>query len=227
MLLRPNEYILNDFDSLLPHKAATLALNRAKSEHVAYDFAMDFEQDDKLFCSEVASAVYKKLGITLWMGRSTISQIGLRYWLSDFGVEQFITQEPSDLEYDPQLSVVAEWRNPETLRQDHLDNAVIDVMLEHADSIGHLRYNIWLLPAVRLMKGYSLVLNLFGKAGPIPEGMSATSALKNEWFSSAHHEIRSKLIALTDRFESENGYYPPYWVLVKLAERAFNESEIK
>ena len=36
-------------------------------------------------------------------------------WLSDFGVEHFITQMPADLEYDPQLSVVAEWRDPETL----------------------------------------------------------------------------------------------------------------
>jgi hypothetical protein len=56
--------------------------------------------------------------MALWMGISHISSPGLRKWLSAFGVTHFETQEPSDLEYDPQLVVVAEWRDPETLRKD-------------------------------------------------------------------------------------------------------------
>lgn len=49
------------------------------------------------------------------------------------GDMQEATPEPSDLEYDPQLRVVAEWRDRDTLWQDHLDNAVVDVMLESAE----------------------------------------------------------------------------------------------
>ena len=45
-----------------------------------------------------------------------------------------MTLEPSDLEYDPQLTVVAEWHDPGTLFKDHLDNAVTDVLLEDANS---------------------------------------------------------------------------------------------
>src|SRR5207244_1880859 len=76
--------------------------------------------------------VYGELGVRLWTGLSTISAPGLRRWLSAFGVRHFETQEPSDLEYDPQLVVVAEWRDAGALMQDHIDNAAIDAMLEGA-----------------------------------------------------------------------------------------------
>jgi len=114
---------------LLPHKAAGILLQRAQNEHIPYDFEMDFNDNSKLFCSEVASDAYSQQGVKLWMGISNISSTGVRSWLATFGVRYFETQEPSDLEYDPQLRVVAEWHNPETLYKDHLDNAVIDVML--------------------------------------------------------------------------------------------------
>ncbi|MDP2037314.1 MAG: YiiX/YebB-like N1pC/P60 family cysteine hydrolase, partial [Ignavibacteria bacterium] len=113
-------------DPMLPHKAARLAYQRVEAEHIPYDFEMHFNNDDKWFCSEVASSTYKKLGVNLWMSVSSISTIGTAKWLAGFGVTHFETQEPSDLEYDPQLKVVAEWRNPETLYQDHVDNAIVE-----------------------------------------------------------------------------------------------------
>ena len=102
---------------------------------------MDYTDPGKLFCSEVASSVYRELGVILWTRSSTISSPGLRRWLAGFGVTHFETQEPSDLEYDPQLVVVAEWRDPKALRDDHIDNAVIDVMLE-----GPRRVTRWTIP---------------------------------------------------------------------------------
>jgi hypothetical protein len=78
-------------DSLLPHKAATTMLARARSEHIPYDFSMDYADASRLFCSEVASQAYRKHGITLWTGISTISAPGLRRWLASFGVRQFET----------------------------------------------------------------------------------------------------------------------------------------
>jgi len=207
-------------DSMLPHRAATLAFEDAHSRHIPYDFEMNYEEHSKLFCSEVASAPYEKLGITLWMSRSSISTPGLRAWLGAFGVRSFITQEPSDLEYDPQLVVVAEWRDPMTLYKDHLDNAVIDVMLEQAEEGQELGYPWYLLPVARVAKGYSAVLNLFGGVGPVPEGMSAAAALRNSEFSHTHAAITEKLEALAADFTATRGYRPPYWELVRLAREA-------
>jgi hypothetical protein len=205
---------------MLPHQAAEYSLSEASINHIPYDFEMDINETEKQFCSEVASSAYKKFGITLWTGLSTISSKGTRNWLAAFGVKYFETQEPSDLEYDPQVSVVAEWRDPETLYKDHLDNAVTDVMLEQADSGKFLYYDWYLLPIGRMMKFYSVILNMFGKEGPVPEGMSAEAALKNINYSDTHDQIKSKLIFLADQFKDQKSYKPPYWELVNLARQA-------
>jgi hypothetical protein len=222
MVLRLRSDLISD-NSMLPHHAAEYSLTEARINHIPYDFEMDINENEKQFCSEVASSAYKKFGITLWTGLSTISSRGTRNWLAAFGVQYFETQEPSDLEYDPQVSVIAEWRDPETLYEDHLDNAVTDVMLEEADSGKVLHYDWYLLPIGKMMKFYSVILNMFGKEGPVPEGMSAEAALKNVDYSETHDQIKSKLIFLSDQFKVQKGYKPPYWELVNLARQARDE----
>lgn len=207
-------------DPLLPHKAATQAMRQAQTRHIPYDFAMDYADPSKQFCSEVASSVYQSLGVRLWMGVSHLSTPGVTAWLSAVGVRHFETQEPSDLEYDPQLRVVAEWRDPDTLFKDHMDNAVIDVMLERAEAGEKLNYNLWLLPTARLAKAYSMVKNWFGAVGPVPEGMSATTALRVDRLKTNHAALRARLLERVEKFKAERGYMPPYWELVRLAREA-------
>lgn len=207
-------------DPMLPHRAAGNILARARREHIPYDFAMDYNDPSGLFCSEVASTVYKDEGVTLWMGLSTISRLGIRTWLSELGVKHFETQEPSDLEYDPQLVVVAEWRDPVDLKQDHLDNAVLDAMLEGADQGVELDYPWYKLPAVRLAKGYSWVRVLLGGHGPIPEGMSASSALSHDVFVTRQRALAARVQEAVDSTTAAQGYPPFYWTLVDLATRA-------
>ncbi len=204
-------------DQMLPHKAATASLNRALNEHIAYDFEMDYKNFNKLFCSEVASSEYEKLGIKLWMGKSTISSLGTAKLLAGFGVKYFETQEPSDLEYDPQLSVVAEWRDLETLYQDHVDNAVVDAILEWSETGNEISIDWYLLPIFRATKLYSVVLNQFNEAGPIPEGMSATSALRHEAFKAFHNSIKKVVLNKAEKFNMQYGYTPPYWRLLEFA----------
>ena len=169
-------------DPMLPHRAATAAIERVRAGHIPYDFAMDYRDPSRLFCSEVASSAYRDLGVTLWTGRSTLSAEGLRRWLGSFGVAHFETQEPSDLEYDPQLVVVAEWRGPETLRDDHIDNAVIDAMLEGAERGDRLTYPWYQLPAGRVLKAWSWIRVQSGGTGPVPEGMTRPGARPNRGF---------------------------------------------
>jgi hypothetical protein len=207
-------------DPMLPHKAASLALRRAEAGHIAYDFEMDFNDHKKLFCSEVASAPYDDLGVKLWMGTSSISTRGISSWLSKFGVTHFETQEPSDLEYDPQLTVVAEWRDPETLFKDHIDNAIIDEMLGEAENGQDLKYDWYMLPIARAFKAYSMVLNLAGEVGPVPEGMTAKSALYHKWFNRKFSVLKAQVLLGAEEFNRDNGYIPPYWELVDLARKA-------
>jgi len=206
---------------LLPHKAAEYAFNEAISRHISYDFVMDYNDDKKWFCSEVASSAYKNQGLDLWMKLSSISSSGLMNWLGAFGVRNFETQEPSDLEYDPQLTVVAEWRDLDVLFKDHIDNAILDVRLEGANNNGYeLTFPSYLLPIGRIMKAYSSIMNFLGGEGPVPEGMTAASALKNKYFSQRHNEIEDKLLPLLDKFEKDNGYKPPYWKIIEMTREA-------
>lgn len=204
-------------DPVLPHRAATQALQRARAGHIPYDFAMDYTDPSHLFCSEVASWPYHDLGLTLWMGISTISQPGLRRWLGAFGVRHFETEEPSDLEYDPQLVVVAEWRDPETLFRDHVDNAVIDAMLEGAELGDRLTYPWYALPLGRLAKAYSWVLERFDRVGPVPEGMSATAAVRNRAFGIRQRRLAARVDQGATVLAQTRGYPPPYWALLELA----------
>src|SRR5262249_6760440 len=156
----------------------------------------------------VAAAAYERCGLRLWPGLSSISSPGVAAWLAAFGVRNFETEEPSDLEYDPKLRVVAEWRDPEALFQDHVDHAIVDARLEGAEAGERLEYDWARLPLVRLLKACSVVLNLSGRAGPVPEGMSATAALKNQRFVSDHAAIRERLLVLVEAFQREHGYRP-------------------
>ena len=207
-------------DSLLPHRAAVRALERARSEHVPYDFTMDYTDSSRLFCSEVATSVYRDLGVTLWTGLSTISAPGLRRWLASFGVRHFETQEPSDLEYDPKLVVVAEWRDPASLAADHLDNAVVDAMLEGAEQGDDLTFAWYRLPLARLAKAYSWVMLRTGRTGPIPEGMSAAAALRNQEFSARQRRIADMVRVRAEEHRRAKGYPLPYWILLPFAREA-------
>ena len=210
-------------DSMLPQKAAKYMFDEAGKRHIPYDFKMNFNDTVEMFCSEVASYAYRTNGLQVWKYPSTISSAGVVNWLHDFGVENFVTQMPSDLEYDPQLSVVAEWRDPETLYKDHIDNAVMDALLEKANKGEAIDYNTWKLPIARVLKGYCMIKNRFGKIGLIPEGMSAIQALKNETFVAMHATVKNRTLQMADEFMRKNGYRPPYWQLIKFAGTAANE----
>lgn len=221
MVLRPRADLPQlTRDPMLPHRAASLALERARAGHIPYDFEMDYTDPSHVFCSEVASWVYRELGVNLWMGISTISKPGLRRWLASFGVRHFETQEPSDLEYDPQLVVVAEWRDAASLFKDHIDNAVIDAMLEGAERGDRLGFPWYALPAARVGKALSWVLERFGRTGPVPEGMSAAAALRNKSFSDRERRLALRVSEHAARRSREQGYPPPYWVLLDLAREA-------
>lgn len=221
MVLRPRadhpEIIENP---MLPHIAAKEMFEEVQQRHIPYDFKMNFYDSEAMFCSEVGSYTYKNNGIQLWQSESTISSKGVVTLLNTFGVENFVTQMPSDLEYDPQLAVVAEWRNQESLYDDHLYNAVIDAMLLCADKGEKVSYNSFLLPIARIIKGYSFMLNLIGKEGPIPEGMNATQALKNNSFVERHVQIKQKVREKAEEYQHSEGYTPPYWDLVEMAEES-------
>jgi hypothetical protein len=226
MVLRPRSDLPQlEEDPMLPHYAAEAAFRESNSRHIPYDFKMNFYDSSAMFCSEVGSFAYRQHGLQLWQAESTISSRGTADWLNAFGVENFVTQMPSDLEYDPQLSLVAEWCDPQTLLKDHIDNAVMDALLEKANGGMEIGYNHWMLPVARLVKLYSWIQNRVGSPGIIPEGMTATQALKNNSFVELYQQTRKGTEASIQAFTATQGYRPPYWVMVGFARQSIAAEE--
>lgn len=210
-------------DPSLPHRVATRAMEEVRSRHIPYDFELDYQDPDKQFCAEVASSFYADFGVELWEGLTSMSSQGVTRWLAALGVRHFETHGPSDLEYDPQLRVVAEWRDPETLFRAHVDNAIIDILLQGAEAGDNMEHSWPMLPAARLAKGYSVMMNLVGRLGPIPEGMNATVALRVRWLGQRHAALKARTLELAEQFKKEKGYTAPYWELVNSARQAKSE----
>ncbi|MDH4348840.1 MAG: hypothetical protein OEW17_08545, partial [Gemmatimonadota bacterium] len=55
---------------------------------------------------------------------------------------------------------------------------------------------------------------------PVPEGMSAESALRHEVFVTRQRALADQVGRIAIGYEREKGYPPPYWVLVDLARQA-------
>ncbi|MBI5693737.1 MAG: hypothetical protein HZC55_26985 [Verrucomicrobia bacterium] len=212
-------------DPQLPHRAASAALTEARTRHIPYDFAMNHRDPAAQFCSEVASAAYDTVGLRLWMGMSFLSDPTVTSWLGSIGVRHFETQEPADLEYDSQLTLVAEWRQRSTLFKGHVDDAVTDVLFEESPRGAPLPYSVPLLPFARLSKAWSWGLNQVGRLGPIPEGMSATAALRVSRYRSEHATRVDRVLRAAEDFRRTRGYLPPYWELVRLARETRNRGQ--
>jgi hypothetical protein len=221
--LRPDHPALAA-DPLLPHHAAEAMLARVQGGHIPYDFAMEWRDESRAFCSEIIYHAYRERGVELWALKGSMSALGLAGWLADMGVREFTTLVPSDLEYDPQVRAVAEWRNGAALMDYRLDNAITDVLLEQAEVGARLGYARLGLPAARLLKAYSVAQSFLGAAPTIPSGMSAATALRvDALVSDVHPAVKEDLVVRATAFRESNGYEAPYWTLVALAREALAE----
>lgn len=221
--LRPDLPAL-EADPLAPHKAATAMLNWVRQKEVRYDFSMDWRDAERFFCSEVPYHAYRSVGIDLWAVKSDMSEPGLVRWLASLGVRHFTTLVPSDLEYDPRLGAVAEWRDVSLLRQHRFDDVTMDVLLQAADEGDRLGYHWYHLPVARLLKTWSGVQALLGAVPTIPKGMSAPTALRVDALSHrVHPTLRAAIEQRAAAFRRQNGYEAPYWVLVEAGRQALME----
>jgi hypothetical protein len=208
-------------DPLLPHRAAESMMERVRRGHIPYDFAMEWDDPGTMFCSEAVFHAYRDQGVDLWAFRSAMTSPGLVRWLAAMGVREFTSLVPSDVEYDPQLRAVVEWRNAPALMDYRLDNAIIDALLEEAEGGADLGYVWYKLPLARGLKLFSVAEGLLGVTPKIPQGMSASTALRvDALVSGITPALKAGLVPLAREFKEEWGYEPPYWELVKLAREA-------
>jgi hypothetical protein len=217
--LRHDHPILRS-DPMIPHKAANAIRKEALARHISYDIEVDEKDHSRMYCSEVVSSAYEQFGLRLWMGISKVSSPGLAAWLGKVGITHLEFEQPSDLEYDPQVRVVAEWRDPAALYMDHIENAAVEVIIDGADHHEALSYPWYMLPIARVAKLYCIALEQFDGAGPIPEGMSPAQALCTQKLEFMEASIANRVKELADAFKKRERYSPPDPELVLMARQA-------
>jgi hypothetical protein len=182
---------------------------------------MEWDDPTTMFCSEIVFHAFRGQGVGLWAFRSSMSSPGLMRWLAAMGVREFTSLVPSDVEYDPQLRAVVEWRDPTALMDFRLDNAMIDALLEEAEGGANLSYAWYRLPLARGLKIFSVTQTVLGRIPIIPQGMSASTALRVQALvSGISPTVKAELESRAREFSKELGYEAPYWDLVELAREA-------
>lgn len=135
----------------IAHKASKMIYERIKKQqetgkNIDYDFAMDYRDDSKLFCSEVVSRGFKMAMpeeefVPKFKSRFSkgiipfLNTIGIP--ASSDNISKLDVFAPGDIQFDPDFELVAEWRNPKKLEESRFKDFILTKMFERMDQQGY------------------------------------------------------------------------------------------
>lgn len=134
-------------DEDIAHQAAKTMFERVKKQQVTgknieYDFAMNYKDNSKLFCSEVISEGFKtvmpeKDYIPKFKSKFTsgiipfLKAIGVP--ASSDNISALDVFAPGDIQFDPNFELIAEWRNPKKLGESRFKDFILTKLFEYMD----------------------------------------------------------------------------------------------
>jgi hypothetical protein len=143
-------------DDSLASEAGKYMYEKIKKYHdkngknIQYDFAMDYHDDSKLFCSEVVYDGYKKAGKKLYNKLVDIPKFkttfhpGIYRFLKRIGIpvnkeniKTFDTFGPGEIQFDPNFDLIAEWRNPIKIRDSRFKDAILTKIFTWMEDDGY------------------------------------------------------------------------------------------
>lgn len=161
-------------DSKIAHAAAKLMFEKVQKQQatgktIPYDFSMNYLDNKKLFCSEVAYQGFmdsSQIDIPLF---KTKFNKGLMPFLTSLGVkvtpdniQDFQTFVPGDLEFDSRFELIAEWRNPGKIKSSRMRDALLTKIFDWMEKqnyefhpsgkIDSKSYLAWVLRRLPLIK---------------------------------------------------------------------------
>lgn len=140
---------------------------------IQYDFAMDYKDNSRLFCTEVISSGFKhvmKDADYLPMYKSKFSE-GTIPFLKRIGIpatkENISTLDtfaPGDLQFDPRFELVAEWRNPLKMKDNRYKDFILTKIFERMETenyevdpnfkMGAAAKTLWLIRRLPIVKKF-------------------------------------------------------------------------
>lgn len=132
-------------DSKLAKTAARLLFNRISSHHqrvgqpIPFDYSLEMDRTGDVFCTKLIHAAFKEASAGNVSLPSFPSHLDMknRDFVDWAGISTRRTFAPADLELEPQLDVVAEWRDPEAIHNVRLQDALMDRIHSWMENYGY------------------------------------------------------------------------------------------
>ncbi|GAB4417536.1 MAG: hypothetical protein OHK0056_26520 [Bacteriovoracaceae bacterium] len=137
--LNAREVVFRFKNEKVAAKAAKYMYEKVKAKqdagkNIRYDFGMDYKDNKKLFCSEVIYDGYQfasdnTLNMPLFKTKFNkglipfLNKLGIK--VNERNVDSFDTFAPGDIEFDPRVDLVAEFRNPSKLQDVRMKDAIL------------------------------------------------------------------------------------------------------
>ena len=142
------EVVFRYIDSEVAHQASKyiyeLVLASQKNKKlIQYDFAMDYKDESRIFCTEVISSGFKhatKSSDYIPMFKTKFAP-GLIPFLNQIGIpatkeniSSLDTFAPGDIQFDPRFELVAEWRNPNKIKDNRIKDFILTKVFERMEN---------------------------------------------------------------------------------------------
>lgn len=104
-----------------------------QGEIIAYDFHLDLNSSETYFCTELVQTAFIMAGslpTDLPIFPTSMAIFEDHVFLKQMGIRSLVTFAPSDIEVDPYLTLIAEWRNLELTGKTRLQDAILTSVLD-------------------------------------------------------------------------------------------------
>jgi|GEM_PF-5794629 len=201
-------------DPILPAKAAFNA-HGLISKEIAYDYRYNPKNSKALYSTELIQLVYSQAGIKIGTSFSEITDGKYLRPLKALDVESTGAIMPYEYLIDPRLSEVAEVFKSEwtEIILEQYVSAEKSLFLINNDLIRGIR---WKLPFLRVEKGYSNMMYLFGLEGTLPKELSSQAAMTYTSIERRKRAMEYKVGVKAESYYKENGFRPGMATLANL-----------
>lgn len=116
-----------------------------------YNFKMDLENTQAIFCSQMASVGYQAQGLFMPLYLSKLSPASENQLVKALGITNIVTFAPGDLELDPRFELLAEWRDYRKMKAVRMKDAALIAMFDWMK-----KYNYQFYPTLGVTVGSKL-----------------------------------------------------------------------
>jgi Permuted papain-like amidase enzyme, YaeF/YiiX, C92 family len=212
--------LLRHRDRELAARAALLIHDRVQASRklfgrwIPYDFSMQLDEDDQLFCSKLVREAYRAAS----KGTVNVPTFGTKLTMQnrDFfdrlGVTAVATFAPADMEVEPEFDIVAEWRDFRVTPEIRMQDLLMSKLFEWMDTQGYVfreSLGIGLIAIGGRLTAYlpNVVKNGLMRLGvpKVPSNMTARTISTIAMLHKTAEPILQKLLALEQQHIATTG----------------------